>query len=266
MAFFDKLNDLAKSVKDAANDAVETTRIKSRISSEKRAVDEACRKIGEYYYAKRAGDMGPVDDDILEYCIEIDEHMRVISELEAELERERAAKEAAEQAFVQCPSCGAKNGKQAKFCQECGNKLQADPPPEVPANCPNCGQENPPGTRFCGGCDSRRNKRLRSVWLRLADVVRHYVSRMFLFRSCLYILVCRSVENPSCAADVLPVFTASYRHHSRLRYGRRALYSMADPRRRDDIIRRMDSKSSGARLRQFPRKMKNTAPTMQRAA
>ena len=28
MAFFDKLNDLAKSVKDAANDAVETTRIK----------------------------------------------------------------------------------------------------------------------------------------------------------------------------------------------------------------------------------------------
>ena len=103
MAFFDKLNDLAKSVKDAANDAVETTRIKSRISSEKRAVDEACRKIGEYYYAKRAGDMGPVDDDILEYCIEIDEHMRVISELEAELERERAAKEAAEPAFVQLP-------------------------------------------------------------------------------------------------------------------------------------------------------------------
>ena len=45
MAFFDKLNDLAKSVKDAANDAVETTRIKSRISSEKRAVDEACRKL-----------------------------------------------------------------------------------------------------------------------------------------------------------------------------------------------------------------------------
>ena len=71
MAFFDKLNDLAKSVKDAANDAVETTRIKSRISSEKRAVDEACRKIGEYYYAKRAGDMGPVDDDILEYCTQL---------------------------------------------------------------------------------------------------------------------------------------------------------------------------------------------------
>ncbi|HIT04562.1 MAG TPA: zinc ribbon domain-containing protein [Candidatus Caccocola faecipullorum] len=155
MAFFDKLNDLAKSVKDAANDAVETTRIKSRISSEKRAVDEACRKIGEYYYAKRAGDMGPVDDDILEYCIEIDEHMRIISELEAELERERAAKEAAEQAFVQCPSCGAKNGKQAKFCQECGAQLEK-PAPAVNV-CPSCGAVNEEGAKFCCECGAKLN-------------------------------------------------------------------------------------------------------------
>ena len=124
MAFFDKLNDLAKSVKDAANDAVETTRIKSRISSEKRAVDEACRKIGEYYYAKRAGDMGPVDDDILEYC-----------------------------AFVQCPACGAKNGKQAKFCQECGAQLEK-PAPALNV-CPACGAVNEEGAKFCVDCGAK---------------------------------------------------------------------------------------------------------------
>ncbi len=156
MAFFDKLNDLAKSVKDAANDAVETTRIKSRISSEKRAVDEACRKIGEYYYAKRAGDMGPVDDDILEYCIEIDEHMRVISELEAELERERAAKEAAEPSFVTCQACGAKNGKQAKFCQECGAQLEKPQPSPVNV-CPSCGAVNEDGAKFCTDCGAKLN-------------------------------------------------------------------------------------------------------------
>lgn len=152
MAFFDKLNDLAKSVKDAANDAVETTRIKSRISSEKRAVDEACRKIGEYYYAKRAADLGPVDDDILEYCIEIDEHMRVISELTAELERERETKEE-EQQFVACSSCGAKNGKQAKFCQECGAQLEK----QAVLVCADCGAANDNGAKFCTECGAKLN-------------------------------------------------------------------------------------------------------------
>ena len=99
--------------------------------------------------------MGPVDDDILEYCIEIDEHMRVISELEAELERERAAKEAAEQAFVQCPSCGAKNGKQAKFCQECGAQLEK-PAPAVNV-CPSCGAVNEEGAKFCCECGAKLN-------------------------------------------------------------------------------------------------------------
>ncbi len=154
MAFFDKLNDLARSVKDAANDAVETTRIKSRINSEKRAVDEACRKIGEYYYAKRAGDMGPVDDDILEYCIEIDEHMRVINGLEAELEREPAAVGDAEESFVACQSCGAKNGKQAKFCQECGALLEK---PSAAAACSSCGAVNEEGAKFCTDCGAKLN-------------------------------------------------------------------------------------------------------------
>lgn len=152
MAFFDKLNDLAKSVKDAANDAVETTRIKSKISSEKRAVDEACRKIGEYYYAKRAADLGPVDDDVIEYCIEIDEHMRVISELTAELEREREANRADAQ-FVACPSCGAKNGKEARFCQECGAQLEK----QAVLVCADCGAANDNGAKFCTECGAKLN-------------------------------------------------------------------------------------------------------------
>ena len=100
--------------------------------------------------------MGPVDDDILEYCIEIDEHMRVISELEAELERERAAKEAAEPSFVTCQACGAKNGKQAKFCQECGAQLEKPQP--APVNvCPSCGAVNEDGAKFCTDCGAKLN-------------------------------------------------------------------------------------------------------------
>ena len=75
--------------------------------------------------------------------------------LEAELERERAAKEAAEQAFVQCPSCGAKNGKQAKFCQECGAQLEK-PAPAVNV-CPSCGAVNEEGAKFCCECGAKLN-------------------------------------------------------------------------------------------------------------
>lgn len=149
-AFFEKLNYIAKSVNDAANNAAETTRIKNRISFERIAVKEACCKIGEYYYAKHVDNPEPVgDEEILGYLTEIDEHMKVIAELEAALEAERAAKETirsmasaataverpaafeAERAAketdqpsdLQCQSCGTKNEQGAKFCRECGGKL-----------------------------------------------------------------------------------------------------------------------------------------------
>ena len=68
---------------------------------------------------------------------------------------ERAAKEAAEPAFVQCPACGAKNGKQAKFCQECGAQLEK-PAPAVNV-CPSCGAVNEEGAKFCCECGAKLN-------------------------------------------------------------------------------------------------------------
>ena len=148
MVFFEKLNDIAKSVKDAANDAVETTRIKSRINAEKRAIDEACRKIGEYYYEKRASEGFQPDDDVFECCAEIDEHMRVISELSAELERERETIKNSPNSSV-CPSCGAKNAKCANFCSKCGMKLEK---PAAVTLCPDCGTASEDGAKFCTEC------------------------------------------------------------------------------------------------------------------
>ena len=45
---------------------------------------------------------------------------------------------------MKCPKCGFENLDKAKFCNECGNKL------EVP--CPNCSTGNPPGSKFCYEC------------------------------------------------------------------------------------------------------------------
>jgi len=45
---------------------------------------------------------------------------------------------------MRCPNCQHKNPDDAKFCNECANKLELV--------CPECGKVNPPGSKFCNEC------------------------------------------------------------------------------------------------------------------
>ncbi len=45
---------------------------------------------------------------------------------------------------MQCPKCQSENESGAKFCNECGTKLELA--------CPLCGKANPPGSKFCNKC------------------------------------------------------------------------------------------------------------------
>jgi class 3 adenylate cyclase/tetratricopeptide (TPR) repeat protein len=48
---------------------------------------------------------------------------------------------------VKCPKCQFENPEQARFCNECGNKLELA--------CPKCGKVNPLGSKFCNECGQR---------------------------------------------------------------------------------------------------------------
>lgn len=48
---------------------------------------------------------------------------------------------------MKCPKCQFENPEGAKFCNECGNKLQLA--------CPECGKVNPTGSKFCNECGER---------------------------------------------------------------------------------------------------------------
>ena len=50
MAFFDKLNQVAKNLGDKTTDAIETTKLNTKIHTERNAAAEEFKKIGEYYY------------------------------------------------------------------------------------------------------------------------------------------------------------------------------------------------------------------------
>lgn len=85
MAFLDKLSDVAANLTDKAGDMVETTKLKSKISSEKKAIELELAQIGRIYYEKlKAGE--EVTPETAEIAARIDAHYDVISETEKTLE------------------------------------------------------------------------------------------------------------------------------------------------------------------------------------
>lgn len=52
-----------------------------------------------------------------------------------------------------CPNCNTQSVPGAKFCHECGTKLElGTEEKEEIRECPNCGNPLKPQTRFCGKC------------------------------------------------------------------------------------------------------------------
>src|SRR3954462_9146098 len=45
---------------------------------------------------------------------------------------------------MQCPQCQAENPERARFCEDCGARLEF--------RCPHCGEIATPGKRFCASC------------------------------------------------------------------------------------------------------------------
>lgn len=84
MALLDKLNNLAKNVGDKANDAIETTKLNSRINTEKAEIANLLRQIGEYYYGKFAAGEAS-DPEISGLLTGIEAHYAAIREAEAQL-------------------------------------------------------------------------------------------------------------------------------------------------------------------------------------
>ena len=168
MAFFDKLNSIARNIGDKANEAIETTKLNSKINAEKNALTECYKKIGELYYKRyQAGNTD--EPDVMELYLAIDKHNETIIETQSEIARIQAESTTQEQAAqpdaqvvgnpsavngVICPSCGQSNLPGTKFCSGCGQNLQEAAAPSN-GKCTACDFDNPPGTKFCGGCGTK---------------------------------------------------------------------------------------------------------------
>ncbi len=162
MAFFDKLNQVAKNLGDKTTDAIETTKLNTKIHTERNAAEEELKKIGEYYYNVYANG-GSVAAEVLEFCQKAKTHYDAIEGAQAGIQQIKAEGEAVKAAAAPapqaapagnvCSACGAVNAEGTKFCFECGNKLEAPAP--AATVCPTCGTEVAEGLRFCGECGTK---------------------------------------------------------------------------------------------------------------
>ncbi len=179
MAFFDKLNQVAKNLGDKTNDAIETTKLNTKIHTERNAAAEELKKIGEYYYNVYISG-GSVAPEVMEFCQRAKAHYDAIEAAQAGIEQIKTDNEVPKpmaapvqqygtampmteapvmespmtEAGYTCTACGAVNAEGTKFCFECGNKLEAPVQATVPV-CPNCGNEIADGLKFCGECGTR---------------------------------------------------------------------------------------------------------------
>ena len=151
MAFFDKITELTKSATDKAGSMIEVNRLGMRVSSEEKNVAELVRKIGAYYVAKMDAGYEPEAEDAeaAAYYRELLGVRETIEGNKADIQKLKndGEKRAAD---VKCTFCGHVNHANAKFCGECGSKLESDKPV-----CPNCGADLKEGLKFCGECGAR---------------------------------------------------------------------------------------------------------------
>ena len=151
MAFFDKLNEMAKNVSEMANDSWETNQLVGEINLKKGNIQAYQRELGEFYWAKFAtGEQ--LEEEAMLICDKIVATQDKIRDLEAQIEQIKAESEArkaeneakkaerkaaekaaeadkaAEKAGIErtpvCAGCGAPLAEGMKFCGECGKPVE----------------------------------------------------------------------------------------------------------------------------------------------
>ena len=145
MAFFDRLNEMAKTVSEKTNDSLEINKLIGEINLTKGNIQSFQRELGEHFWAKFVtGEQ--FDDEAMMICDKIVAAQDKIHDMEAQIaqikaegearkaerEAEKAAEaeQAAERAGIEkepvpvCTECGAVLAEGQKFCGECGKPVE----------------------------------------------------------------------------------------------------------------------------------------------
>ncbi|MCM3749177.1 zinc ribbon domain-containing protein [Paenibacillus pasadenensis] len=154
MSIFDKMKQGAAEAAKAAQQTVESARLKSQIALRQRDISRYKKEIGEAVFtAYRKDNIAGAQDAAFRLCQQIVAAEGQIAQLE---QRIRAVK-----SLKTCSACGREADYEARYCPDCGEgfpeesvmpTLQLEG--QVHVLCGRCKAENPLDARRCTRCGS----------------------------------------------------------------------------------------------------------------
>lgn len=120
----------------------DVTALKSKISDEKKSINDLYIKIGSTYYEKYQESHG--DEEMASYCADIQSALSRIEEYQDKIMQINGLKK--------CTNCGAEIERESAFCSGCGSKVETQ---SNAKSCSQCGNEVQETDLFCTSCGNK---------------------------------------------------------------------------------------------------------------
>ncbi|MDR3258460.1 MAG: zinc ribbon domain-containing protein [Fusobacteriaceae bacterium] len=154
-----KIKELGRGLGEKITDIIEINKLTIKISGKKSEISKLKTKLGEVVYDKfkEGNNFDEESNEILNTIKsaeeEITELQNRIAALKTDLKTTHINKK--------CPICGIENINEAKFCKECGAKLEKMEESTIEKEttvCAQCGMVNNTDAKFCQGCGENLEK------------------------------------------------------------------------------------------------------------
>ena len=118
-----KTEEITKTIGEKAEAALEIQKLTSLVGKEESKIESTYKKMGKMVWEK-SQNCDCLPDEFKEECEAIKESLAAIDDLKFKIANIKATAFNGDEPKTTCPNCGAAVGISAKFCSECGSKME----------------------------------------------------------------------------------------------------------------------------------------------
>lgn len=118
-----KTEEITKTIGEKAEAALEIQKLTSLVGKEESKIESTYKKMGKMVWEK-SQNCDCLPDEFKEECEAIKASLAAIDDLKFKIANIKATAFNGDEPKTTCPNCGAAIGISAKFCSECGSKME----------------------------------------------------------------------------------------------------------------------------------------------